>query len=354
VRYFPRSELVGGSRLVSLLSGDEVEVEVRRKVVDAAYLSPSTPATTPPPFQVDPGARCIPVHRLAEIGGAPEGFVIIGAGKTAMDACVWLLENGVDPGRVRWIKPRETWLFNRRFFQPGHLAGDIVEGLALQMEAAADARSTNDLFERIEDTEVFRRVDRSVRPTMFKAATIADWEIELLRRIEGVVRLGYVRRIERNRIVLDGGEVPTTPAHLHVHCAARGLSRPPPLPTFQRGRITLQAVRSGLVPFNAALVAFVEAHREDDEEKNRLCPPNPFPDEPLDWARNMLVHFQAERAWSGEADVLAWLERCRLNPTRGLRARAAEPAIQRVTERFAASIRPGLARLAELTSNAAA
>src|SRR4051794_34995210 len=44
----------GSSHLVtSLVSGDTVRVRVRRRVVDATYLSPTIPATTPPPFAVD-------------------------------------------------------------------------------------------------------------------------------------------------------------------------------------------------------------------------------------------------------------------------------------------------------------
>jgi hypothetical protein len=175
-----------------------------------------------------------------------------------------------------------------------------------------------------------------------------------LRRIENVVRLGHVRRIERDQIVLDQGSVPTTPGSLHVHCAAEGLRRPPSLPIFAADRITLQPVRSGLVPFNAALVAFVEAHRNDDAEKNRLCPPNPYPDAPLDWARGLLIQMAAERAWSKQADITDWLERSRLNATRGLRDHFGEPRAQEAAKRFAENIRTGIAKLTELVAQAGA
>jgi len=69
----------------------------------------------------------------------------------------------------------------------------------------------------------------------------------------------------------------------------------------------LQPVRSGLIPFNAALVGFVEAHRDDDAEKNRLCPTNPFANTPLDWARGTLIQMGADRTWSKEPDLQAWL-----------------------------------------------
>jgi len=352
VRFFPQCDYVGDHRFVSRLSGDTFDVKVRKRLVDATYLSPAIPATTPPPFDIGSGASWIPVNQLAHVAERPERFVVIGAGKTALDACVWLLDNGVDAGQIQWIKPREAWLLNRSYFQPGELVGTFLEGIALQMEAAAQAASVDDLFDRLDAAGQLRRVDQGVRPTMYKAATIGDWELDLLRRIENVVRLGHVRRIERDRIILDKGTIPTVPGNLHVHCAADGLRRPPALPIFGADRITLQPVRTGLVPFNAALVAFVEAHRDDDAEKNRLCPPNPYPDAALDWARTTLVQMRADRAWSMETDIAEWLERSRLNPLRGLLGRLGDSRVQQALRRYLENVRPGLARLAELIAQA--
>ena len=222
------------------------------------------------------------------------------------------------------------------------------------MEAAAQAGSEEDLFARLDHSAQFRRVERTAPATMYKSATIADWELELLRGITNVVRLGHVTRIERDRIVLERGEVPTRASHLHVHCAADGLRRPPALPIFAGERITLQPVRTGLVSFNAALVAFVEAHRDDDAEKNRLCPPNPLPDSALDWARTTLIQMRAGRAMSKESDIQRWLEGARLNPMRGIRGRAGDPAVQLASRRFAESVGPGLARLQQLVEQAEA
>jgi hypothetical protein len=354
VRFFPNCEYIGKHRLVSRLSGATFDVKVRRKLVDANYLSPSIPALTPAPFGVADGASAIPVNRLVDVVDKPERYVIIGAGKTALDACLWLLRNGVDPNDIQWVKPREAWLQNRDYTQPGELVGSLLEGISLQMEAAAQATSIDDLIDRLEAAAQMRRVDRSVRPTMYKGATIGDWEIDLLRRIENVVRLGHVRSIERDRILLERGSVKTSPQHLHVHCAAQGVRYPPALPIFAADRITLQPVRSGLIPFNAALVAFVEAHRDDDAEKNRLCPPNPFPNTPLDWARGTLVQMGADRVWSKEADLQAWLERSGLNPMRELRAHAGEERVQQASQRFAAHVGPGLKRLAAIVGPTAA
>ncbi|OAJ54896.1 hypothetical protein A6V36_08655 [Paraburkholderia ginsengiterrae] len=65
---------------------------MRRKVVDTAYLEGTVPATSAPPFEVADGVRCVPAGDVTRITERPERFVVIGAGKTALDTCVWLLE----------------------------------------------------------------------------------------------------------------------------------------------------------------------------------------------------------------------------------------------------------------------
>jgi hypothetical protein len=354
VRHFPMCEYLGPHRFASLLSGDEYQVKVRRKLVDARYLEPAVPATTRPPFEVAAGARCVPVHELPRAVERADGYVIIGAGKTAIDACLWLLEVGVSPDDIRWVKPREAWLQNRAFAQGGELVGTLFEGFSLQVEASAQATSLDDLFRRLEAAEQLLRVDEGVAPTMFKSPTGSRAEIAQLRRIAAVVRRGRVRRIERDAIVLDEGTVPTSPRHLHVHCAARGLNPAPAVPIFAPDRITPQPIRTGLIPFNAALVGFVEATRTDLGEQNRLCPPNRLPDAPLDWLRGMLIGMKAANRWSKDAVLSDWLERARLNPVRGLLERSQEPRVQQAMMRLVVNVRPAYERLQQLIDAAPA
>ncbi len=351
VRYFPMCDYIGEHRFVSRLSGDCCEVAVRKKKVDARYLEPFIPATYSPPFDVSPGVRCVPPNELARISEPADGYVIIGAGKTAMDACLWLLETGVAPNDIRWIKPRESWLQNRRFSQGGDLVGTLLEGISLQVEAAAQATSVADLFDRLRAAAQLLSVDETVAPTMYKAATASTGEMEQLRRI-GHVHRGRVRCLERDRIVLNEETIATSPRHLHVHCAAPGLNPAPGIPIFTADRITPQPIRIGLIPFNAALVGFLEASGRDDAEKNRLCPPNRLPDVPLDWVRGMLIGMTADYLWSKERDVSDWLERARLNPSRGLRQRRDDPQVQQASKRFADNARPALAKLRSLLEQA--
>jgi hypothetical protein len=68
-------------------------------------------------------------------------------------------------------------------------------------------------------------------------------ELEALRQIADVVRLGRVRRIEPGRIVLERGESQTDSDVLHVDCTALGLNNTPAKPIFQPRRIVVQQVR---------------------------------------------------------------------------------------------------------------
>ena len=95
VRYFPCCDYVGEHRFVSRLTGASHQVRVRRKLVDTTYIEGTVPATSAPPFAIADGVRCVTPSELARLDQPHERFVIIGGGKTALDACVWLLERGV-------------------------------------------------------------------------------------------------------------------------------------------------------------------------------------------------------------------------------------------------------------------
>jgi hypothetical protein len=337
----------GSSHLVSSrVSGETVEVDVRRRVVDATYLSPTIPATTPSPFTVADGVHVAAINELARLTVAPSGYVIVGSGKTATDGIVWLLVNGVPPDRIVWVRPRDPWMLNRAVVQPDPMVG---LGLAADtMAAAAPAESLDDLFLRLEAASVMLRIDRDIVPTMAKTPTLAAWELDLLRTVENVVRLGHIKRVTRREIVLDDGSVSLAPGSLIVHCAASGLQYPPLVPVWGPDKIRLQTIRAGFPCFGAALAGYVEATRDDDRERNRLCPPNTLPDSPASWARMQVRGTIAARRYGAEPDIAAWANRCALNPVRIEPSRRDDPAVQAAAARLADHAERGLTRMAEL------
>jgi len=337
----------GSCHLVtSRVSGDTVEIDVRRRVVDATYLAPTIPATTPPPFGVDDDVRVVPINDLARLTAAPSSYVIVGSGKTATDGIVWLLANGVPADRINWIRPREPWMLNRAVVQPDPA---VALGLAADTLAAAGAaESLDDLFLRLEAAGVMLRIDRDVLPTMAKAPTLGAWELDLLRSIEHVVRLGHIKHVTRREIVLDDGSVPLASDALVVHCAASGLRYPPLVPVWGPDAIRLQTIRVGFPCFCAALAGYVEATRDDDRERNRLCPPNTFPDSLTDWARMQVRGTVAARTYGAEPDIAAWANGCPLNPSRIDPSQRDDPAVLAAAARVADGVERGLARMAEL------
>jgi NAD(P)-binding Rossmann-like domain len=340
----------GGEQVRDLATGALHEIAVRRKVVDARYLEASVPATHTPSFAVSPEARVVPVNALPVAAGATASYTLLGSGKTAVDACVWLLDHDVAPDRIRWVRPRDAWFHDRVHYQPLEQVGGIIEGLSLDAEAAAHATDVDDLFARLEASGRLSRIDPSRPATMYRGTMLSARELRAVRQVEDVVRLGHVRRIERDRIVLAQGEVATHPDVLHVDCTAAGLRDVPPTPTFRPGRIVLQQVRQNSPCFNAALVGFVEAHRDDDAEKNRLCPPNPYVRGVEGWPRLMALTWATEHRWMSEPDLSAWVARSRLNLLRALPAHAAEPAVQTSLKRYLGHVRPAIERLRELDS----
>jgi hypothetical protein len=338
---------------VSRLTGEASTVRVRRKLVDATYLAPSVPATHTPSFDVDPNVRLIPINDLVALREPGSGYTVIGAGKTAMDACSWLLDSGVAPETIRWIRPRDTWLLDRAFAQPLELVGSVIEGWSLQLEAAAGAESIADLFHRLEAYGQLVRLDPAVEPTMYRCATASQAELESLRLIENVVRQGRVLHIGEDRIVLEAASIATDAKQIYVDCTAKGARRAPACAIFDPNRITLQAVRTCLPTFNAALIAFVESTRDDDVEKNRLCPPNPYPDTALDWIATTAISQRVQMTWSNEPDLVAWLERSRLELARGINAHLTEPQMQAALARYVANNEQAVEKLESFIAQSA-
>jgi NAD(P)-binding Rossmann-like domain len=334
-----------GEQVRNLGTGETHEIAVGRKVVDARYLEASIPAMHEAPFAVASNASVVPINDLPVDAGRASGFAVVGSGKTAVDACIWLLDSGVEPDRIRWIRPRDAWFYDRRHFQPLEQVGAIMEGISLDAEAGAQAADVQAIFEQLEDSGRFLRIDPTWPATMYRGAMLSRRELDALRQIKDVVRLGRVRRIEVDRILLDRGEIETRPDVLHVDCTALGLNNAPAVPIFQPGRIVLEQVRHLSPSFNAALAGFVEANREEDADKNRICPPNAYPSRIEDWPRMMSRSWRTEGRWLREPDVSTWVGGSRLNLLRALPGHAEEPSTQAAIQRFLTHVSTATERL---------
>jgi len=318
VRYFPMSNYAmdadGEHRFTSLLTGRSRGVTVHRKVVDATHARTATPSTHLPQYAIAAGVQCVPLNQLPQLKRPPSSYVVVGSGKTGIDACLWLLQNEVAPSKICWIMPRDAWFLDRANNQPGQdFFEQSVGGIVQQLEAIIAAKSIPDLFARLEAAGQLLRLDENILPTAYHCATVSMAELSALRRIENVVRLGRVEAIEPTRIVLEQGAIAHGPDSLIVDCSANGIPPPPVMPVFAGNRINLLMVGTCQPVFSAALIAYVESHIADEIEKNTLCRVVPSPVLPLDWLRMWAVFLDNGLRWGRHRGLTRWLLRSRLN-----------------------------------------
>lgn len=314
VQYFPMCDYQGNGKFVSKVSGEEFQVKVNKKTVDATYLKTSVPSTHTPNFSVSDEVNFMALNDLPKIENPPEGFVVIGGGKTGIDACLWLLENKVSPEKITWIVSRDAWLIDRKTTQPTmEFFEDAIGNQSNQFEALANANSVDDLFDRLENKGVLLRIDKNVKPQMFHGATISQMELEELRKIKNIVRKGRVQSIEKDKIVFQNESIPTSKNHIHVDCSASAITNLEIKPIFAGEVITPQTVRSYQPVFSAAFIAHVEATYESEEKKNHLCQVVPLPNHDTDWIRMMKIFLMNQFNWSQEKELRHWLRANRLD-----------------------------------------
>lgn len=362
VQYFPMSDYLGEESeggdvhsFKSLTSGVVRQVAVRKKWVDTTYLQTAVPSTHPPKYAVAPGVQCVPLNALPQIKQAHSGYVVVGSGKTGIDACLWLLENDVPPDAITWIMPRDAWYINRATVQPGiEFFLQSYGAFAAQLECVAQAVSVDDLLQRLHAGGQLLRLSDEVQPTMYHSAIMSQSELKLLRSIKNVVRMGRVQRIEANQMVLERGTVPTDSQRLYIDCSASAVQRRPLLPVFDGKKITPQFVRTVQPTFSAALIAHVETHFEDEAEKNKICTVIPLPDAPVDWLRMLTINMGNQYRWSKNKALRAWVEQSRLDGFSALAHSVTEEDTEKVAvmERFAQSAGPALANAQKLLAQA--
>jgi len=347
VEFFAGCEYVGDRVFMSMDSGERFEVPKTCRVVDARYIAPDIPAETPPAFGVADDVRVIPPNDLVQLEESPSQYVIVGAGKTATDSIIWLLGRGVEPDAICWVRPRDPWMLNRALIQPDPA---VIFGMVADvMTAAAASESLEDLFLRLEDAGILFRIDRSVFPTMARTPTLATWELEKLRTIEHVVRRGHIYTVSRGRIDFADGSVAVAPDAVFVNCSAQGIRMPPLVDIWGPETITVQPIRAGFPCFGAALTGYVEATRDRDDEKNRLCPPSPLPNTLVDWTRMQAVGMRNSMSFNSEPDIKAWGDRVALNPARIPPDYPGSPELDAAMDRLQRHAPSGLERMEQLS-----
>ena len=338
VRYFPMSDFdFATNSFTSKLSGERMEVEAG-KTVDCTILKTSIPKTHTPNFAVADGVRFIAPNSLADIEDAPDGFTVVGGGKTGADTVLWLVSQGVPHGSIRWVVSRDAWWLDRENTQTHpDFFESVVGAQVAQYEALGQASDPEDAFDRMEAGGYFLRLDPEVRPTMFHGATVSRAEMEELRRVD-IIRLGRVAEIGLNEIILRDGTIPTTPDTVHVDCSATAIKNYTPVPVFQGERITPQTVRPYQPVFSASLIAHIEANYDDEAEKNALAEVVRLPDTLEDYFHFTRGAMMNQFRWSQDKALREWIAANRLDGFSGLFASAKTAEQRALLKRLRAAL----------------
>ena len=321
VRYFPMSEWqfsrAGISNFTNLLSGEQYNVAVKKKVVDTTYLKTSVPSRHKRAYDVASGVACVSPNNLPLQARKHESYCIVGAGKTAMDVGVWLLENGAKSENISWVCPRHSWLMNREVVQ-GHekFFFESMTCFAKQMEAIAKATDVDELFREMEACGFLLRIHPDKHPDMFHYGVISRGEIFQLRRIDNLLENGRISFINNEGLIFKNGSfVQMTPNTLYIDCTASAVdfAASNMKPIFQPGLITPQAIQLPNPCLSAAMAAFVETNYLDDGARNNACRPIPIPDDPTSWLASQLGHMINQSAINKDPKLKNWMAKCRLN-----------------------------------------
>ncbi len=329
----------GHVKVVSVLDETvSTEVEVGQRIVDATYMAVKVPSTHAPRYKVADEVALIPPNGLAKVNNAWLRYVIIGAGKTAMDAALYLLDRGVNADKIRWIVPNDAWLWDRPSVQPGKTTAEFMR----QVSAIIEHKHVDKIFPALEQLGSIHRIDRDRLPTKWRCATVDPAEVEALRTIKDVVRLGRVEAISANEIQLQDGSIDTNLQSLHVDCTANGLAKMAIRPVFESGRVTLQSLIMCQQVFSAAVIARIALVNMDDERRNTICRVVPHPELKEHMPMSLTTSFENLLDWNRHFPI--WLRRCRLNLmhhdslwTYSVNALKAKPLLSKALEVVAAS-----------------
>jgi hypothetical protein len=313
VHYFPMSEYIGNGKIRSLLTSEVTTISFDT-LVDSTYYKTSVPATHTPAFSIDESVNVIPPNQLPLITTPIQGVTVIGGGKTGIDTCLWLLQHGVSADAIMWIMPRDAWFIDRKNTQPSKsFFFDTIGAQASQLESVAESTSLEDMFLRLEKSGVFLRLDQNVVPKMFHGATISKQELDEIRRITQVVRLGRVVSLEKGQITFEKGVLPLPENQVLVDCTASAITNLARVPVFAENRITLQTVRAYQPTFSAAFIAHIDLTYSDQDKKNRLCTVVRLPNHDYEWVDLTYQNMMNQYFWSKEPGLKKWLHNNRLD-----------------------------------------
>ena len=227
---------VGASNTHTFISIDgktKYSVQVNEKLINGVLGECKIPSQCPPQFSVADGINMLTPNQLndgykrGDLTGAKK-YTVLGCGKTAMDAVVYLLrEMKIPSDKISWVIPADVWMIARE-----GTGGPWTYARALLAADGDREKACMDL----EKAGTFVRLDKDVVPTRFRFPVIGKDELKLMKTIKNIIRKGRVTSIdlegETIQVSFDGkgrdGQdpvwsiPPSDDETVFVHCTSPG------------------------------------------------------------------------------------------------------------------------------------
>jgi len=240
-----------------------VEITCRKVVTSGASII--TPSMREPliPVHETIASNFVPVNEVTSriASGRYKKYIIFGNGKTSIDAITHMLgDNDIDPSQITWITSREAWFLVTEPFRVVHKSMRTIANRVLS------SKSVKETFLGLEKDGLMARIDDSLDtfPEVFRRASVNRKQLEQVRFIKNIVRLGKATSIGPHTIHLERGSLDfSVPDTLLVDCMVDNsygyASFDNSFQTFEPNRINLGPLFGFLnISLSAAIVAFLE------------------------------------------------------------------------------------------------
>jgi len=313
-------EVEGSHKLKSVLaSGVEYQVSVTDKLVDATRTENHVPATRPPLYKVVNSSNfwtrlrnmwskqqqhdvtVIPVNGLARPPPGPwSQFYVVGAGKTGLDAVIYLVKQGVAPENIFLVVAPDCWYHNR---------SEPDKKVLTDVFSDPNLKDIKSHLHELEKGGFLLRLSPDVEPEGLKGAIISEDQLKILRSVN-VVRKGMIKSIENGLIHFNSGESLTTkPSSLFVDCSSLSTLFDPSVQIYEDKCINLQFLNVTQNPrLSAPYIAALEIKYPDDpEKKNTILKPIDIPHTPHDYMKAILGDMENNE--NIDKELVNWIPR---------------------------------------------
>lgn len=314
VHYFPRCDYRGDGKIVSVDTGEAQNISVTRRFVTSGHTAKLETGPHLPCFSC---TNAIDLLHPRDVSSHPafqarqyDAYCILGAGRTAIEAALYLLRQNISPDQIRWVKSREKWTLSTPEEATSLAQFDDQVAMSLNsLRLMSQAHSVQALCRGLEGLGLLLRTSPDEEPHGFSSQLLTREEAAKLCTIRDIIRKGHVHAISEIGMVLDGGAVPMPQQTLYIDGTGSigTASKPPPI--FQGPMIHLADVRLCQPSFSAAVIGAIELLEVSDSDKNALCAPLHSSDLTTQFMISILNH----HAWFHNGAVREWLESCRLD-----------------------------------------